>query len=216
MIDAQQALAQARSGMAPPDWQILPVHTGALVWRIIFGVFGVFVSLFGVGIATAMVAGGFFFAGQFGGQFGGGSDTAAGLFAILPLLVGAAFAAFGVFAILNALVGVRLLLQPPAQRPVLILRPDGVVERGGFWGNRIRAISYAGVAHAQAHITTTTTVNQSTGARSSSVSRAVIFTHHDGRKERWAVDGSFGRADDIMSRIVTAQIQYAALRGLRA
>lgn len=211
MIDAQQALAQTASGMTPPDWQVLPVRTGALVGRIIFGIFGVFVSLFGVGIAAAMIGGGFLAAGQFGGGF----DVAAGLFALLPLVVGVAFAAFGVFAIVNALVGARQLMQPPAHRPVLILRPDGVVERGGFWGSRVRAVSYADVARAQAHITTTTTVNQSTGARSSSVSRAVIFTHHDGRKERWAVDGSFGRADDIMSRIVTAQIQYAALRGMR-
>ena len=202
MIDAQRALSLVGSGMAEPGWQVLPMRTGGLVGRLIGGLFVALIGAFGAG-------GGFFF---FAGAFGDISPM--GAFALLPLVVGVIFAAVGVIGLLWAFSGVRLMFTPKAQRPVLILAPDGVVERGGFWGNRVRAVAYADIAHAQMLITTNTTVNAQTGARSSTVSHSVIFPHRNGKKERWNMDGSFGRPDHVASQIITAQIQYEALRGM--
>lgn len=202
MIDTQRALSQVGSGMAAPGWQVYPARTGYFVGRMIGGLFGALVGAFGAGIAFLFLAGGF------------GDLSSIGPFALLPLAVGAIFAIVGVIAFVWALSGVRMLFMSKAQRPVLILMPDGVVERSGFWGGRVRGVAYADVAHAQMLVTTNTTVNTQTGARTSSVSHSVIFTHLNGHKERWKMDSAFGRPDHVISQIITAQIQYAALRGM--
>jgi hypothetical protein len=207
-MDATQALSMVANGYAQPGWQVLNVRTGHLVGRIIGGLFGMVVGVIGIAIAS------FFVTGAFGG-FGGADASFTTFGALIGGLVLLGFAAAFVFSLGWLLSGILILLRSKGQRPVLILAPDGVVERGGFWGSRVRAVSYADIAHAQLRVTTNTTVNAQTGARSTSVSHAMIFTHLDGRKEKWGVDGAFGRPDDIASRIITAQIQYAALHGMR-
>jgi hypothetical protein len=206
MLDTQHVLSQIESGAPAPDWEVLPVRTGYLVGRVLVGIFGTVIGSLGAGF------GAFFALGGFGGLgFAPGDPTPALFFVALPLLVATIFAIAGLYFLVSGLSGFMLLFQPPARRPVLALLPGGVVERGGMFGGRIRSVSYDDVAHAQMRITTTRTTNTSTGATSTSVQHAIVFTHRDGKKETWKMDGAYGRPDEIISRILTAQIQYSAL-----
>jgi hypothetical protein len=204
MMNAPQALSLVEQGYAQPGWRVTPIRTGNLVGRIFGGAFGLVVCGFGVAIAATLAFGAL-----------GGFGSFEGFGAIIATLVLIGFLVGGVFSIAWGISGILILLRPKAKRPVLILAPDGVVERGGFWGTRVRVISYADIANARLRVTTNTTYNAQTGARSTTVSHALILTHLDGRKETWGLDGAFGRPDAVASDIITAQIQYAALHGLR-
>ncbi len=207
MADTQQVLSQVASGAQSSDWQVLRVRTGYLVGRVFVGIFGTLIG----GVGTAF--GAFFALGGFGGVAGIAGSTAipALLFLLIPLAVAALFAIVGTIFFVNGLAVLLMLFKAPAQRSVLVLLPEGVVERGGVFGGRIRGVSYDDVAHAQMRITTTRTTNANTGATSTSVQHSVIFTHLNGKKETWKMDGAYGRPDDIISRILTAQIQFSAL-----
>jgi hypothetical protein len=204
MIDAQQVLAQVASGVPAPSWQVLRIRGGYLVGRVFAGVFGTLIGGIGAGFAAFFALGGF-------GGIGGTDGTAALFFFVLPLAVAAIFAVVGIFFLVSGLAALVMLFQPPAQRPVLVLLPDGAVERRGLFAGRIRAVAYADLTHAQMRITTTRATNANTGATTTSVQHAVVFTHRDGRRETWKLDGAYGRPDDIISRILTAQIQFSAL-----
>jgi hypothetical protein len=207
MVDAQQVLTQVASGAPASSWQVLRIRTGYLVGRVFIGIFGTLIGGLGAAFGAFFALGGF---GGFGG-LGPTDGTMALFFFVLPLVVAAIFAIAGVYFLVSGLAALVMLVQSPAQRPVLVLLPEGVVERGGLMGGRIRAVAYADLTHAQMRITTTRTTNTSTGATSTSVQHAVVFTHRDGRRETWKLDGAYGRPDDIISRILTAQIQFSAL-----
>lgn len=216
MLDAQAVLDQVRQGRVPASWRVYPMRRGADVLRLIVSIVALGVLAF-IGVGLAIAVGGFsFISGQFPSSFGNGGSIAGGLFFLFFGLIATVIL---IAVLYNGVTAFIALLQPDAARPVLVLLPEGAVERRGTLRRRVRAVSYADLAGVElkTRTTTTTTRDQATGmtTRRTSTSIGVLLRYLNGKTDLWWLHGGFADPAMLAQSIIAAQAQYATAQAMR-
>jgi hypothetical protein len=221
MINAQTVLDQAAMGQIPSSWQVLRARKGGAVAGLIVGIIGLlFLAVFGAVLAA--------FAGiaQFlgstlpgaapdGSQLPGASgfgSVGTLLFAFMGL-VWALLVALFLFVVLRS---VRMLFLPQGQLPVLVLMPEGCVERSGvFRRQRIRVVEYAELEQPELVVRTSTSTTHTpigggqTMARTTTTRHIYLRLHwRNGKAEMWPMSPQFGRPEALAQSIIAAHAQY--------
>lgn len=216
MLDTRAVLDQVRQGRVPASWRVYPMRRGADVLRLVISIFALGVLAF-IGVGLAIAVGGFSrVSGQLPASFGGAGSIAGGLFFLFFGLIATVIL---IAVLYNGVTAFIALLQPDTSRPVLVLLPEGVVERRGTLRIRVRAASYADLAGVElkTRTTTTTTRNATTGmtTRRTSTSIGVLLRYLNGRTDLWWLNGGFADPAMLAQSIIAAQAQYATAQAMR-
>lgn len=132
---------------------------------------------------------------------------------LLPLAPGALLVGAAALVPLSvALQACISLLLPRSQRPVLVLLPEGCVERSGALVRRVRVVSFADVSHIELRVSRLRTEASDRTAR-----LPIIFTRasirlilHDwtGRSRTWHLSNTFGQPSVLAQMILAAYREY--------
>lgn len=223
MINAQTVLDQAATGQIPSSWQVLRARKGSGVAGLIMGIIGLlFLAVFGA-VLAAFAGIAQFLGSTLPGAATGGSQLpgASGfgsvgtlLFAFMGL-VWALLVALFLFVVLRSL---RMLFLPAGQLPVLVLLPEGCVERAGvFRRQRIRVVEYAELERPELVVRTSTSTSHTpigggqTMVQTTTTPHIYLRLHWRKRTaEMWQLSPQFGRPETLAQSIIVAHAQYVA------
>jgi hypothetical protein len=221
-INGQAVLDQVESGQVPASWQVLRARKSGAGVGVCCGVMGLLIlALFGV--ALAVVAGFITLAGGVFSQPPNGAPQLPGASAFGALSTGVLVVA----AVIGGLVAVaflfltvrslRMLFLPAAQLPVLVLLPEGFVERAGvFRRQQIRAVEYAALAQPELVVRTSTSTTRTpigggqTMVRTSTSKPIYLRLHwRNGGVELWRISAQYGSPEAIAQSVIAAHARYA-------
>ena len=185
MIDAEAVFAEAEQGQVPGTWRVFYAKKPAsTLIGILYGLSILLLLWIAIGALAA-----YFLAFPLNI-----SSFLANNLVRLALVVSAVVAILcGILSAARAVIRARHTL--------LVVMPDGAVQRIGISRQSIKTLSYADIASMK--------MKTYTASNSTKVTIYVEVHYSDGRTERWVP--ALGPADEIAQLIIAGHVQYMAL-----
>jgi hypothetical protein len=190
MIDSEAILAQAEQGQIPDTWHVFHAEKSSPFWTAtLSGLAILFLLWISIGALTAY------------------------LLAFPPLNMNLVLAstlirvALVVAVVVAVAAGIFIAARAVsrAEHTLLVVLPDGVVQRIGTSRKSIRTIFYGDIADMKMKVRST--------SNTARVPISIELQHLDGRTERWVP--APGPADEVAQLVIAGYAQYVALHHLQ-